>query len=129
MDFEESRELDVAPQDVWRLVSDRQRLAEWVPTTVSSRPVGQDGVELRGESHGHVYDTRGGFTTDDAARTLSWDSPRLSGYRGVLTVSGHGAGSRVTVRVTIPDVPPEAHAELRHGLAEALDRIGQLTGI
>jgi uncharacterized protein YndB with AHSA1/START domain len=126
MDFEESREMDVAPQAVWRLVSDRQRLAEWVPTTVSSRPAGHDGVELQGESHGHEYDTRGGFTADDAARTLSWDSPRVTGYRGVLTVSGHGEGSRVTVRVTIPDVPSGARAELERGLSETLDRIDRL---
>ena len=126
MDFEKSREMDAPPEVVWRLVSDRQRLAEWVPTTASSQPVGQDSVELQGESHGHEYDARGGFTADDAARTLSWDSPRLSGYRGVLSVTGHRAGSRVTVRVTIPDVPPEAHAELERGLGETLDRIDQL---
>lgn len=126
MDFEESREMVAPPEVVWRLVSDRQRLAEWVPTTASSQPVGQDSVELQGESHGHDYDARGGFIADDAARTLSWDSPRLSGYRGVLSVTGHREGSRVTVRVTIPDVPPEAHAELERGLEETLDRIDQL---
>jgi uncharacterized protein YndB with AHSA1/START domain len=127
MDFEESRAVAAAPEVVWGLVSDRQRLAEWVPTTTSSRPAGDDSVQLRGESHGHGYDTRGGFVADDAARRLSWDSPRHSGYQGVLTVTGHGAGSRVTVRVTIPDVPPEASAELARGLAETLDRIDQLT--
>jgi len=126
MDFEKSREVGAAPEVVWRLVSDRKRLAEWVPTTTSSQPSGDVSVQLRGESHGHDYDTRGGFVADDAARRLSWDSPRLSGYRGVLTVTGHGAGSRVTVRVVIPDVPPEASAELARGLEETLDRIDQL---
>jgi len=126
MDFEKSREVGAAPEVVWRLVSDRKRLAEWVPTTTSSQPSVDDSVQLRGESHGHDYDTRGGFVADDAARRLSWDSPRLSGYRGVLTVTGHGAGSRVTVRVVIPDVPPEASAELARGLEETLDRIDQL---
>jgi predicted DNA-binding protein (MmcQ/YjbR family)/uncharacterized protein YndB with AHSA1/START domain len=126
-DFEESREMDAAPEVVWRLVSDPQRLAEWVPTTRFSQPAGHDTVRLQGESHGHDYDIRGGFAADDATRRLSWDSPRHSGYQGVLTVTGDDAGSRVTVRVTIPDLPPGADAELARGLTETLDRIDQLT--
>ena len=125
-DFERSQDIDAAPEAVWRVVSDPDRLAEWLPTTTASRPAGHDAVELVGESHGHDYDLQSGFVADDAARRLSWDSPRLSGYRGVLTVTGHGAGSRVTVRVVIPDVPPEASAELARGLEETLDRIDQL---
>jgi carbon monoxide dehydrogenase subunit G len=127
MDFEESREVGATPEVIWRLVSDRQRLAEWVPTTAFSQPAGEDSVQLRGESHGHAYDTRGGFVADDAARTLSWDSPSHSGYQGVLSVTGHEAGSRVTVRVTIPDLPPGAGTELTRGLGETLDRIDRLT--
>jgi uncharacterized protein YndB with AHSA1/START domain len=127
MDFKESRVVGAAPDVVWRLVSDRQRIAEWVPTTESSQPVGDDGVELQGESHGHDYDTRGGFIADGAARSLSWDSPRRDGYRGALTVTATGSGSRVTVEVSIPGVPPEARAELERGLTETLDRIEQLT--
>ena len=127
MDIEESRDVSAGPEVIWRLVSDRQRLTEWVPTTTFSRPAGDDGVQLRGESHGHDYDLRGGFAVDDAARRLSWDSPRHSGYQGVLTVTEQGAGSRVTVRVTIPDLPPDAHAELKRGLGETLDRIEQRT--
>lgn len=126
-DFEQSREIDAAPEAVWQLVSDPHRLAEWVPTTASSEPAGEDHVQLRGESHGHDYDTCGGFTADDAAHRLSWDSPRHNGYEGVLTVTGHGTGSRVAVRVTIPDVPPGADAELARGLGETLDRIDRLT--
>jgi uncharacterized protein YndB with AHSA1/START domain len=127
MDLEQAREVDAAPEVVWRLVSDRRRLAEWVPTTTSSRPAGDDGVDLRGESHGHGYDTRGGFIADDAARALAWDSPRYVGYKGDLIVTEHGTGSRITVRVTIPEAPPEAHAELERGLNETLDRIDRLT--
>jgi len=116
MDFEESREMGAAPEVIWRLVSDPQRLAECVPTTTSSQPTSEDSVH-----------PRGGFAADDAARRLSWDSPRHSGYRGDLTVTGHGAGSRVTVRLTIPDVPPRADAELVRGPGETLDRIDRLT--
>ena len=127
MDFEESREVGATPEVIWRLVSDRQRLAEWVPTTAFSQPAGEDSVQLRGESHGHAYDTRGVFVADDAGRSLSWSSSRHSGYQGVLSVTGSAAGSRVTVRVTIPDLPPGAGAELTRGLGETLDRIDQLT--
>jgi uncharacterized protein YndB with AHSA1/START domain len=125
-DFEQSREIDVAPEAVWALVSDPDRLADWVPTTTASRPVGHDVVRLQGESHGHDYDLRGGFIADSDARRLVWDSPRQSGYRGSLAVVKHDDGSRVTVRVTIPDIPATAHEEITRGLHETLDRIGNL---
>jgi uncharacterized protein YndB with AHSA1/START domain len=125
-DFELSREIDVAPQAVWALVSDPDRLADWVPTTTASRPAGHDAVQLKGESHGHDYDLRGGFAADDDARRLVWDSPRQSGYRGSLTVAGHHAGSQVTVEVTIPNLPAVAHEEITRGLRETLDRITHL---
>jgi uncharacterized protein YndB with AHSA1/START domain len=127
LDFEQSQRIDAAPEAVWRLVSDPRRLAEWVPTTTASGPAGEDTVELQGESHGHDYDTRGGFVADDDACRLSWDSPRHSGYRGVLTVAEDGAGSRVTIRVTIPEAPAEADEEISRGLRETLDRISGLT--
>lgn len=126
-EFEQSREMNATPDAVWSLVSDPNRVAEWVPTTASSHPTGDESVQLRGESHGHNYDTRGGFVADAAARRLYWDSPRRKGYHGVLTVTGQGTGTRVTVRVRIPDVPPSADAEMSHGLTETLDRIDHLT--
>src|SRR5215471_3188032 len=125
-DFEQSREIDVSAGAVWALVSDPDRLAEWVPTTTASHPAGHDAVQLQGESHGHDYDLRGGFVADDDARRLAWDSPRQSGYHGSLTVADHDAGSRVTVQVTVPDIPAAEHEEITRGLRETLDRIGRL---
>jgi uncharacterized protein YndB with AHSA1/START domain len=127
-DFEQSRDVGAAPDAVWRLVSDPNRLADWVPTATASHPAGGDEVQLQGESHGHDYDTRGGFVADDAARRLSWDSPRLSGYKGALEVAELAGGSRVTVWVTIPDVPARADEEIARGLRETLDRIASLAG-
>ena len=125
-DFEHSREIDAPPEAVWSLVSDPNRLADWVPTTRASRPAGADTVQLQGESHGHDYNLRGGFVADDDTHRLSWDSPRLSGYSGALTVAEHADGSRVTVRVTIPDAPASADEEIIRGLRETLDRIDRL---
>jgi uncharacterized protein YndB with AHSA1/START domain len=127
-DFEQSREVSAAPDAVWRLVSDPNRLADWVPTTTASHPAGEDAVQLQGESHGHDYDIRGGFVADDAAKRLSWDSPRHSGYRGTLVVADHAGGSRVTVWVAIPDAPARADEEILRGLRETLDRIAHLAG-
>jgi len=126
-EVEQSRDIGATAESVWRQVSDPRRLADWVPTMAASHPAGAGNVELRGESHGHDYDVRGGFVADDGARRLSWNSPRHSGYEGLLTVAGHGTGSRVTIRVTVPGLPPDAAAELERGLTEALDRIDQLT--
>jgi uncharacterized protein YndB with AHSA1/START domain len=126
-EVESAREMTAGPDSVWGLVSDPHRLADWVPTIASSHPAGPGSVQLRGESHGHDYDSRGRFEADNAARRLVWDSPRVSGYSGELAVTGHGDGSRVTIKVNIPDAPAEAGPELHRGLSEALDRIDQLT--
>jgi len=126
-DFEQSQQIGAAPDAVWRLVSDPNRLAEWVPTTTVSRPEGEDAVHLRGESHGHDYDLSSGFVADAAARRLSWDSPRLSGYRGTLLVAEHAGGSRVTVQVTIPDALAREGEEITRGLRDTLDRIARLS--
>jgi uncharacterized protein YndB with AHSA1/START domain len=126
-DFEQSREMDAAPDAVWRVVSDPSRLADWVPTARSSRPAGDSSVELEGESHGHDYDLLSGFAADDATRRLSWDSPRHNGYQGSLAVAERGTGSLVTVRVTIPGIPAGAEGEIDRGVGEALDRIAGLT--
>jgi uncharacterized protein YndB with AHSA1/START domain len=126
-DFEKSHDIAASPDATWAVVSDPHRLADWVPTARSSSPAGDSTVRLQGESHGHDYDTDGGFIADDSAKRLSWNSPRVPGYEGVLTVTGYGTGSRVTVRVTLPDVPVGAGTELERGLGEALDRIGRLT--
>jgi uncharacterized protein YndB with AHSA1/START domain len=125
-DFEQSREIGAAPDAVWRLVSDPGRLADWVPTTTASRPEGEDAVHLQGESHGHDYDLSSGFVADAAARRLSWDSPRLSGYRGALLVADHPGGSRVTVQVTLPDALAREDEEIAQGLRDTLDRIARL---
>ena len=114
-EFERSQDIDAAPEAVWRVVSDPDRLAEWLPTTTASRPAGHDVVELVGESHGHDYDLRSGFVTDDAARRLSWDSPRLDGYRGELTVAEHPGGSHVTIRLTIPVAPSDSDEQIHRG--------------
>jgi uncharacterized protein YndB with AHSA1/START domain len=126
-DFEQSREFDVAPEAVWALVSDPDRLAEWVPTTTASRPAGHDAVQLQGESHGHDYDLRGGFIADSGARRLTWDSPRQSGYHGSLTVAKYDAGSRVTLQVTSPDSAAAEREEITRGLHETFARIYRLT--
>jgi uncharacterized protein YndB with AHSA1/START domain len=124
-DYEGSRAIDAPPDAVWRLVADPQRLPEWVPTTQESHAEG-GGVWLHGESHGHSYDMHGGFHADEQARRLSWDSSRLPGYLGDLSIAEEGAGSRVTIHLTVPDLPPDAGEEMNRGIAEALDRIAQL---
>lgn len=126
-DFEKSQKISASPDLTWAVVSDPRRLADWVPTAASSRPAGDDTVHLTGESHGHDYDTESGFVADDSTRRLSWNSPRLPGYEGTLTVTPDGAGSHVTVRMAIPGVPAGAGPELERGLGEALDRIDRLT--
>ncbi len=68
----------------------------------------------------------GGFHADEQTRRLSWNSARLEGYRGELAVAGDGAGPRVSVRLTVPDLPPDSDEEINRGIAETPDRIATL---
>jgi uncharacterized protein YndB with AHSA1/START domain len=125
-DIEKSQEIAAPPDITWAIVSDPHRLADWVPTARSSNPAGDHTVRLQGESHGHDYDTDSRFVADDSARRLSWNSPRLAGYEGALSVTAHGTGSWVSIRITLPDIRTDAGPELERGLGEALERIDRL---
>jgi uncharacterized protein YndB with AHSA1/START domain len=132
---EGSRGFGVSADALWAVVTDRSRLADWVPTMRLARPAGEAEVHLEGESHGHPYSLDSTLRVDDGDRRLDWggdrDGDRDGGYRGWLRVAGRPSGSEVHLHVAVPDsrlgpAPEDAVAEIRRGIEEALDRLAGL---
>ena len=135
MDFDGFRSLDVSSDAVWAVVADPKRLPEWLPTVTTARvPEGSSvSVELGGESHGHTYSLTSLWRADDGDHRLEWAGAGGDGYRGSLRVLDRAVGSSgVEVHVTVPDERvasfPDAEAEIRQGMEEALDRLSSLVG-
>lgn len=124
------RSFDVTGDALWAVVADPARLADWVPTMRVAEPAGGAEVHLEGESHGHPYSLDSTLRVDQADRSLHWGAEEDEGYRGWLRVADRPPGSQVRVQVTVPDdrlgTSPDAAAELRRGIEEALDRLAGL---
>lgn len=129
IDVEASRRFDHPAERVWNLVSDPERLAEWVPTAAQARPAGPERVHLQGESHGHPYNLDARLTADPSTRRLEWSDTNGS-YRGWLQVVAAEDGSSVDLHIAIPEdrlaASDDQVAEIRHGIDETFDRLGSL---
>jgi uncharacterized protein YndB with AHSA1/START domain len=132
VDVDGSRVYESSPASVWSVVSDPDRLAEWVPTMQQARPVGDAQVHLEGESHGHPYDLTSPLRVEEADRRLQWSGERHQGYAGWLEVVDLGEQAEVRVHLTVPDdrvgASVEAVDEIRRGLDEAFETLGRLVG-
>jgi uncharacterized protein YndB with AHSA1/START domain len=130
MDFDGSRTVAASVDAVWVVVSDANRVADWLPTVALARAVNDgSGVELAGDSHGHPYRLTTSWEVNDKERTLKWGGD--DGYRGSLRVVEESSGSSVIrVNVSVPEERtasfPGAEEEIRHGMQQALDRLAAL---
>ncbi len=130
-EIEGSRSFAVTGDELWTVVADPARLAEWVPTMRLAEPSGREEVHLEGESHGHSYSLDSMLRVDSDDRRLHWGSEQDAGYRGWLKVADQPPGSEVHIYVAVPDdrlgpSPDAAAAEIRRGMEEAFDRLAGL---
>ena len=126
-----SREFDTAADELWAVVADPARLADWVPTMRLARPAGAEEVHVEGESHGHPYSLDSLLRIDESDRRLDWGAEDNDGYRGSLQVAERPSGSEVHLHVSVPDdrlgpSPDAAAAEIRRGVEETFDRLSAL---
>jgi len=129
-DVDGSRRFDVSSDRLWAVVTDPARLPDWVPTMRAAASSGRSEVHLEGESHGHPYSLTGTLDADEQDRRLDWGAPADEGYHGSLRVLSQPPGSEVQIHLAVPDNhlagDPDAVAEIRRGIEEALDRLAGL---
>lgn len=119
-EYERSRVIGAAPEQVFEFLSDVRNLPQYLPTTHHAEPQGPDRVRVQGEARGHDYDADGFFRRDQQDLRLEWGSDGELRYRGQLRVEPDGGrgGSRVTVHLSFE--PPRGMAQ---GLGDADSRI------
>jgi uncharacterized protein YndB with AHSA1/START domain len=135
--------VDAAPEQVWDLLTDFGRLAEWSPETVRMVPLKPGGLRLGqwylgiNRRKAVVWPTRSVVAVLESGRTLAWDT-RSSGARWVWELTPAGESTHVVHRRPVPLSLTalskvfagaflgggEGHAdELEDGMAQTLARL------
>lgn len=116
-EYEQRRQIEAAPDEVFAFVSDIASLPDYLPTV--NNAVMEDGerIRMQGEANGHSYDDTGFFRVDVAKQRLEWGSDGDSNYGGWLEVKGdkNAARSEVTVHIKFDPKPELARQMEKQG--------------
>ena len=107
MDFESSRSIQAAPDEVFAFVSDVENLPSFVPTARAAQAAGAGRAHVEGEALGRTYDSEGYFRADPARRRMDWGVDVHEGYSGWLEVAERDPGSQVTIHLSFPAASPD----------------------
>ena len=106
-EYERSRVIFAAPDDVFAFAADPRNLPTYLPTVRAAEPEGDgERVRVHGERHGQPYEDDGWFRVDPARRRMEWGSDERN-YSGEMAVSDDGGNALVVVRLVFaPFVDP-----------------------
>lgn len=129
-EFELERPMPASAETVFAVVSDLDRLPEWLPGAVHVHPSGDQTVHA--EVPPRSVDTEGLVDVRPEQLRVEWGSEGSPDYSGWLQVM-HAEGDRSSVLVHLSFLgdQPETHGgrapeEVRAWLAEGLDRLERL---
>ena len=77
-------EVAVAPEVVFRFVSDIKNLPKYLPTVHEAHSQPHERVEVDGTANGHAYKSAGWFKVDPSERTMTWGSDGENDYSGKI---------------------------------------------
>jgi uncharacterized membrane protein len=101
-EYERSRYIEAAVDDVFAFVSDPNNLPTFVPTLDSIEPRPDGRILARGTIHGQTYEDEGWLNVEEARRRLEWRVD-VNNYAGWLSVSGDGAErTQVVIHLSVP---------------------------
>jgi uncharacterized protein YndB with AHSA1/START domain len=133
-EFEAERAMPADAQDVFAVVSDLDRLSEWLPHQVTVRPTADGEVNASVEER-HVDDARGLVRVRPEQLRVEWGAEDGPEYAGWLQVEHADPGrSSVVLHLSFqgkqPETRPHGHAkdEVEQWLHEGLDRLAALVG-
>ncbi|HET9123634.1 MAG TPA: SRPBCC family protein [Solirubrobacteraceae bacterium] len=119
MEHEHTEHVAAPPDAVFAAISDVRNLPRFVPQITGARPTDGEQVEIDARYEGHEQHGEASFRADPDARRIEWGSP--DGYRGWMSVSEDGDGSRLTLFLQT------RHSSGRdHDIAATLDAIRML---
>lgn len=122
-------DIDAAPEEIWPLVSDLTRMADWSPQVVKSHQRGEGGIGTRtlniNRSGWKVWPTR--------SKVIRYDAPREFAFRvkdnwtvwSYLLEPLADGGTRVVVRREAPDGLAPISARLQNAVLGGLARFDE----
>ena len=96
MEHEHTQHIAAAPDRVFEVLSDLNRLPEFVPQMTGARAGESDAVVVDARYEGHTQHGEGWFRPDPDRRRVEWGS-KSSTYHGWMQVDPDGDGSRLTL--------------------------------
>ncbi|MGA5543231.1 SRPBCC family protein [Mycobacterium sp. NPDC051198] len=133
--YTDSREVAVDPLVAWQVLTDHDRMAEWMPARkVILEAAGspdRDGVGAIRAIHSFGTVIRERITTFDAPTTLRYEL--LSGlpfrrYTGQITVEPHDSGSRISTEISFSTVLPGSQLLVAIAIRVASARAARAAG-
>lgn len=131
-EFEVERMMPANANDVFDLVSDLSRLADWLPGSVTVHPTGETSVHADVEPR-HVH-AEGQVRAERDQLRLEWTGdagPQVdyAGWLQVMPTDEHS--SRVALHLSFLGHQPETHGgraseQIRQWMTEGLERLEQL---
>ena len=98
-EYERSRVVQAAPDEVFVVVADVRNLPTYLPTVHAADQPDAGLVHVHGAASGGEYDGDGWLRVDEARRRLEWGTDEAD-CRGWLSVSPDGAGSEAIVHLS-----------------------------
>ena len=96
MEYQRSRRIQAAPDDVFSFVSDIRNVSTYVPTVESAEAAAEGRVRVRSIVDGTTYEDEGWFHVDHNQRGLEWRVDE-NNYSGWMTVTGADDGATEVV--------------------------------
>ena len=135
-EYERSRTIEAAPEDIFAFVSNVENLATFVPTVASVEQQAEEQVHVHGEVPRGAYDDAGWFHVEEGRRRIEWGAPDRN-YSGWLSVAGDNGGTQVVVHLSAPPYvtesgrpisgeEPEEARRIEASLEAALDSLRNL---
>ncbi len=127
-EYEHSATIPVSSDALFQFVSNVGNLPQYLPTTRSAQPQGNDRVRVQGEAHGHQYEDDGYFRVDQRRQYMEWGSDE-GHYSGWLQVRGEGQESSLTVHLSLSardggdQQMPNQDQRVQEGLEAAIQSI------
>ena len=127
-EHEVSRVVQAESSAVFAVVSDVDRLPEWLPTVEQSRTLPDGEVHVEGDAGSGDYASEGFWRPSEEQRRVEWSTPSRDGepgaYAGWLQVEDRTSGCEVVVHLSF--LTGEGPAGVEQGLAAALDALADL---
>lgn len=96
MEHEHTQHIAAAPDQVFAVLGDLERLPEFVPQMTGAHAGDGDSVTVDARYEGHTQHGEGWFRKDEDRHRIEWGS-RSSEYHGWMQVDADGDGSRLTL--------------------------------